>query len=86
MTMGQIFTKAFWVRLFENGIHAFAGGVLGVIGTGFAGGLAAVPWETALSAGAIGALVSSLASLASEGVPNSAPASFLPARDELPRA
>ena len=85
MTMGQIFTKAFWARLLENALHAFAGGMLGVVGTGFAGGLAAVPWETALSAGAIGALVSGLASLASEKVPNTAPGSFLPARDELPR-
>lgn len=85
MTMGQIFTKAFWVRFLENGVHAFAGGVLGIVGTGFTGDLTSVPWETALSAGAIGALVSGLASLASEGVPNTAPASFLPARDELPR-
>lgn len=74
--MDNIFTLAFWKRTFENSVHAFAGGMLGSFGAGELGAINSVPWYAALSAGVIAAVISTLASLASQRVPDTAPASF----------
>ena len=81
--MTDIWTKAFWKRLIENDIHVFAGGMLGVL-TGKAlgiAGLAALPWHAAFDAGGFAVIVSTLATIASQPVPNTPPGSFIPPKD-----
>lgn len=78
----DIFTVAFWKRVFENDVHAFAGGMLGSFGAGELGTINSVPWYAALSAGVIAAVISTLASLASNRVPNTSPGSFVPPKGE----
>lgn len=74
----DIFTMVFWKRVFENDVHAFAGGMLGTFGAGEFGTLSSVPWYAALSAGLIAAAISTVASLASQRVPDTPPGSFFP--------
>jgi hypothetical protein len=79
----ELFTLTFWKRVFENGVHAFAGGMLGVLGGKGLGvaGLASLPWTAALDAGLIAVILSVLLSLStsSTGVlPNSSAGGFLP--------
>lgn len=76
----SIFTTYFWKRVFETDVHVFAGGMLGILtakGLGI-GGLAAVPWTAALDAGLFAVVMSTLASLATQGVPNTPDGGFLP--------
>lgn len=79
--MDRIWTKTFWRRLAENDIHAFSGGMLGVLCAGKFGDLSGVPWTSALQVGVIGAVISTLATLASQEVPNTPTGSFLPPKN-----
>jgi hypothetical protein len=75
-----IWSLFFWKRVVETDVHVFAGGMLGVLtakGLGISG-LAAVPWTAALDAGLFAVACSTLASLATQGVPNTPAGGFLP--------
>lgn len=77
----DIFSKIFWKRVLENDIHAFSGGMLGVVVAEKTGVLSQVPWTSALQVGAMGAIISTLATLASQEVPNTPTGSFLPPKN-----
>lgn len=76
----EILTWDFWRRVIENDIHVFAGGMLGILTGKELGvtGLAALPWTSALDAGLIAVIVSTLATLASQKIPDTPPGGFLP--------
>lgn len=78
MNTDSIWTKAFWKRLVENGIHAFSGGMLGILMAQHFHLISQIPFTTSLQAGAYGALISTLLSLGGQAVPNTAPGSFIP--------
>ena len=74
----DIWSKVFWKRLVENDIHAFSGGMLGLISAEKIGVITQVPWTEALQVGAMGALISTLVTLGSQQVPDTSPGSFIP--------
>lgn len=80
MATSELFTADFWQRTLTQAVHGSAGGTLGALGTGELKLLNSVPWYAVLSAAAIGGLLSLLASLSSVKVPNTIPASFIPAK------
>lgn len=78
--MTDFLTTYFWKRVFENDVHVFAGGMLGVLAgkTIGVGGLAALPWTAALDAGCLAVVISTLATLATQKIPNTPEGGFLP--------
>lgn len=80
MASSELFSGSFWQRTLTQAIHGASGGALGALGSGELKLLSSVPWYAVLSAAAIGGMLSILASLVSVPVPNTASASFLPAK------
>jgi hypothetical protein len=77
----DIWSLSFWKRLVENDIHAFSGGMLGVIAAEQAHVITQVPWSSAFQVGAMGALISTLVTLGAQQIPNTPPGSFIPPKD-----
>jgi len=73
-----MFTKRFWIDAAERCVRAFASSLAAALTAGVATP-ASIPWQSALTAAAIGSLVSLLMSLAASQQPNSiSPAAFTP--------
>lgn len=75
-----LFTRDFWVRTFTQAIHASAGAAVGILGSEGVQTLHSLPWQAVATSAVFGAVLSVLASLSSQAVPNSPPASFVPAK------
>ena len=73
-----MFTRRFWLDAAERCVRAFASSLAAALTTGVATP-ASIPWQSAITAAALGALVSLLLSIAATKQPNSiSPAAFTP--------
>jgi r1t holin len=80
-----LFTRDFWARTFTQAVHASAGAAVGILGSEGVQTLHSLPWQAVLTAAGFGAVMSVLASLASQATPNTATASFVPQKMVRPR-
>lgn len=78
MARDAIWTAEFWERTFSQSVHAAAGAAIGPLASLEISTLHSLPWESIATSALAGAAISLLASLSSQGVPGSAPATFLP--------
>jgi hypothetical protein len=78
MARDPLFTGDFWMRSSSQAIHAAAGAAIGPLASLEISTLKSLPWQAIATSALVGALVSLFASLSSQGIPGSAPASFLP--------
>lgn len=88
----ELFSADFWQRAVTQTVHSAAGGALtalsiGGVGAADPGTHVSVPWWGLLMGAVVGGLTAFLLALSSTAVPNTAPASFLPAKpDDPPQA
>ncbi len=73
-----LFTREFWLRTLTQAIHASAGAAVGILGSEGVRTLHSLPWEAVATSAVFGGLLSVLASLSSQAIPNTTPATFLP--------
>lgn len=82
MARDAIWTGEFWERAFSQSLHAAAGAAIGPLASLELTTLHSVPWQAVATSAMVGGIVSLLASLSSQGVPGTQPASFIPKHDE----
>lgn len=78
MTRDPLFTGEFWMRSATQMIHAAAGAAVGPLALKEIHNLRCLPFDDLLTSATVGALVSLLASISSQGVPGTATATFMP--------
>lgn len=80
MATTELLTADFWQRTLTQAAHAAAGAALPLLVGGGFKLLTDVPWYAVLSAAALCAIVSVLASIVSVKAPGTEPASFIPTK------